>query len=140
MTELVDALENSGSMKLGRVHLPTLKVGDRVRTDLGDLDELEQSIRDRGLLQPLVVNRETHLLAGYRRYVVLRRLGWEHAPRRLSGDQYAVMRSSSGRRTAQTVTQLSNELAAGLIDVEKHRGALEQLRQALDLVLEGVPA
>lgn len=62
------------------------------------------------------------------------------SPRRLSGDQYAVMRSSSGRRTAQTVTQLSNELAAGLIDVEKHRGALEQLRQALDLVLEGVPA
>lgn len=62
------------------------------------------------------------------------------SPRRLSADQYDVMRSSSGLRTAQTVTQLTNELAAGLIDVEKHRAALELLRGALDVVLEAVSA
>lgn len=48
----------SGTVQMWRVHLPSLKVGDRVRTDLGDIDGLVQSIRDRGLLQPLVLDED----------------------------------------------------------------------------------
>lgn len=53
------------------------------------------------------------------------------SPRRLSADQYDVMRSSSGLRTAQTITQLTNELKAGMVDVMKHRDGLECLRDTI---------
>ncbi len=61
------------------------------------LDELEASIRENGLLQPLVVRPsglDFELVAGERRWRVLRRLGWEKAPtivRPLSDEQMLVV-------------------------------------------------
>ena len=61
------------------------------------LDELEASIRENGLLQPLVVRPsgpDFELVAGERRWRVLTRLGWEKAPtivRPLSDDQMLVV-------------------------------------------------
>jgi hypothetical protein len=48
------------------VHLPlsAIRVGDRCRQDLGCLEALTASIRQRGLLQPLVVNTAFQLVAG----------------------------------------------------------------------------
>jgi ParB-like chromosome segregation protein Spo0J len=45
-----------------------------------DVSDLVQSIREVGLLQPLVVDSEGNLLAGYHRYLALRELGWEEVP------------------------------------------------------------
>jgi len=42
-------------------------VGDRFRKDLGDLTSLIQSIREVGLLHPIVVSEKAELIAGYRR-------------------------------------------------------------------------
>lgn len=39
------------------------------------------------------------------------------SPRELNPEQYKVMTSSSGHRTAQTVTQLTRELESGLVDL-----------------------
>lgn len=61
------------------------------------LDELEASIRENGLLQPLVVRPsgpDFELVAGERRWRVLTRLGWEKVPavvRPLSDEQMLVM-------------------------------------------------
>ena len=61
------------------------------------LDELEASIRENGLLQPLVVRPsgpDFELVAGERRWRVLVRLGWEKVPtvvRPLSDEQMLVM-------------------------------------------------
>jgi ParB family chromosome partitioning protein len=61
------------------------------------LDELEASIRENGLLQPLVVRPsgpDFELVAGERRWRVLKRLGWEKAPtivRPLSDEQMLVV-------------------------------------------------
>jgi len=61
------------------------------------LAELEASIRENGLLQPLVVRpagSDFELVAGERRWRALRRLGWERAPtivRPLSDDQMLVV-------------------------------------------------
>ena len=61
------------------------------------LDELEASIRENGLLQPLVVRpsgSDFELVAGERRWRVLTRLGWEKVPtvvRPLSDEQMLVM-------------------------------------------------
>jgi ParB family chromosome partitioning protein len=63
----------------------------------GALDELEASIRENGLLQPLVVRpvgSDFELVAGERRWRVLKRLGWERAPtiiRSLSDEQMLVV-------------------------------------------------
>lgn len=61
-------------------------------------------------------------------------------PRVLTADQYEVVRSSSGYRTAQTVTQLTRELNTGIIDVtdENLAGKLRALRDAIDRALETV--
>lgn len=63
----------------------------------GALDELEASILENGLLQPLVVRPsgpDFELVAGERRWRVLRRLRWERAPtiiRSLSDEQMLVV-------------------------------------------------
>jgi len=51
-------------------------VESRIRTDLGDIDELCNSIREVGLIQPIVLDRTNKLIAGERRFRALKRLGF----------------------------------------------------------------
>lgn len=60
-------------------------VSERMRTDLGDIDALANSIREHGLIQPIVVNREKKLIAGGRRLAALKRLGLQEL---LHADHY----------------------------------------------------
>jgi ParB family chromosome partitioning protein len=55
-------------------------VGKRHRKDLGDIAGLARSIRDRGLLQPIVVRADGRLIAGARRLAAVKALGWETVP------------------------------------------------------------
>ncbi len=48
--------------------LDEITVGERFRQDLGDLEELVNSIREKGIIEPLVVDSNMRLLAGGRRY------------------------------------------------------------------------
>jgi 16S rRNA G966 N2-methylase RsmD len=50
-------------------------VEDRVRKDFGDIDELANSIREVGLIQPIVVYRDLKLAAGERRLRAMKKLG-----------------------------------------------------------------
>ena len=58
------------------------------------------------------------------------------SPRELSPEQYRVMASSSGHRTAQTVSQLTNELESGLVDLSV--AGLRQKLWRLHDVIESV--
>jgi hypothetical protein len=58
-----------------RVGLHEIKVGDRARTDLGDLTDLMASIEELGLLQPIVITDDHELIAGGRRLEACRKLG-----------------------------------------------------------------
>lgn len=64
------------------------------------------------------------------------------SPRELSAEQYQVMSSSSGHRTAQTVTQLTRELESGLVDlsVPGLREKLWRLCDVIESVAAKVPA
>lgn len=60
-------------------------LGDNVREDVGDVSELSDSIREVGLLQPLVVSGPTStghykLICGHRRLAALQHLGMTMAP------------------------------------------------------------
>ena len=54
-------------MKVETVPLKSIKVGKRFREELGDLASLAQSIREKGILHPILVDTSMNLLAGQRR-------------------------------------------------------------------------
>ncbi len=60
--------------------LSTITVGHRHRTDLGDIDELAESIRREGILQPIAITPDGVLLSGRRRLAALERLGEKKVP------------------------------------------------------------
>lgn len=62
------------------VPIDDVKVGERDRSDLGNVTELAESIRAVGLLHPVVVTADLHLVAGGRRLAAIRELGWTEAP------------------------------------------------------------
>ena len=62
------------------MELSKIQVGDRVRRRIGDLSELKTSIKAVGLLQPLVLDGDRKLVAGWRRLRALKELGHTEAP------------------------------------------------------------
>jgi len=63
--------------KVAMVPFESIYVTDRTRKEMGDLDGMEESIKERGLIQPLAVKElesgNFQLLAGERRYRILER-------------------------------------------------------------------
>jgi len=55
-------------------------VEDRQRKDLGDIDELKESIKRFGIIQPLVVDAHNRLIAGGRRLTACKALGLTEVP------------------------------------------------------------
>ena len=55
----------------------SIRVGRRQRQDLGDIDQLMDSMRTLGLLQPITVDPDGVLICGARRLEAARRLGWK---------------------------------------------------------------
>jgi ParB family transcriptional regulator, chromosome partitioning protein len=60
-----------------KIKISDIVVRRRIREELGDLTELRESIRNRGLINPVVINQNRELLAGYRRLMAARELGWK---------------------------------------------------------------
>lgn len=55
--------------------LSGIKIGNRYRKDLGDIDSLMKSIESLGQLSPIGIDPDGNLLYGHRRYEAMRRLG-----------------------------------------------------------------
>lgn len=53
----------------------SIKVGDRARKDMGDLNSLAASIEQNGLIHPIVIHSDGTLIAGCRRLAAYRKLG-----------------------------------------------------------------
>lgn len=66
---------NTGHIELDRT-VESIIVGNRHRTDLGDLTALAESIARDGLLQPLTVTLDGVLVCGARRLAAIKLLGW----------------------------------------------------------------
>ena len=58
------------------VNLKDIKVKRRVRKDLGDLEDLKNSLRRYGLLNPITLNGKYELVAGERRLEAAKAIGW----------------------------------------------------------------
>jgi len=73
--------------KVAMIPISSIKIEDRARQDLGNLEELEKSLKQSGLIQPLAVSESEdgsyQLLAGERRYTVLFSNGIKEVPVRI---------------------------------------------------------
>ena len=58
------------------VRIDSVVVRKRIRSDLGDLESMMDSLRRHGQLTPILINRRSELIAGQRRLESARRLGW----------------------------------------------------------------
>ncbi|MBP7554200.1 MAG: ParB N-terminal domain-containing protein [Spirochaetes bacterium] len=59
-------------VKISDIRIPK----KRLRVDIGDLSALMKSMSKHGLLQPVIINNDYILIAGYRRYLAAKRLHW----------------------------------------------------------------
>jgi ParB family transcriptional regulator, chromosome partitioning protein len=66
------------TVPIDRIHLTR-----RIRRDLGDLQNLMDSLKRNGLLNPIVVTDTYQLVAGQRRLESAKRLGWRAIPCRI---------------------------------------------------------
>ena len=58
------------------VPIAQIKIKRRVRKDLGNLDDLKDSLRTYGLLNPITINSKYELIAGERRLTAAKEIGW----------------------------------------------------------------
>ena len=58
------------------VQISDIKIKKRVRKDLGNLDDLKDSLRTYGLLNPITINSKYQLIAGERRLQAAKAIGW----------------------------------------------------------------
>ena len=65
---------------MNEIEIVKIKWNDRVRTDYGDIQELSNSIKTLGLLQPIVLDENDTLLAGGRRVTACALLKKTHIP------------------------------------------------------------
>jgi N6-adenosine-specific RNA methylase IME4 len=72
--------KNSNKETLTSLEVSSIVVGKRQRQDLGDLGGLMQSMRDLGLLHPIVLDSKHKLISGERRLAAARALGWHSLP------------------------------------------------------------
>lgn len=68
-------------MKVREIEVSKIKVGDRIRNELGDVKSLAENIEEVGLLHPITVrktgNGEYTLVTGERRLKACKGLGWK---------------------------------------------------------------
>jgi N6-adenosine-specific RNA methylase IME4/ParB-like chromosome segregation protein Spo0J len=65
---------------MSAVSITDIRIGTRHRRDMGDITELADSIRELGLLHPVVITPDRRLIAGQRRIEACRSLGWSEVP------------------------------------------------------------
>jgi len=66
--------------KSGSTPIACIRVANRYRKDMGDLQVLADSIQSVGLLHPIVVTTDNVLVAGERRLEACKLLGWTEVP------------------------------------------------------------
>lgn len=69
-------MSSGGGVELDRA-VDSIRVGYRFRADLGDLDQLCESIQEVGLLQPITITPDGTLVCGARRLAAVKRLRWD---------------------------------------------------------------
>jgi ParB family chromosome partitioning protein len=116
------------------VLLEEIKVGERSRKDMGDVQALADSIREVGLLHPIVIAPDKTLIAGQRRLEAVKLLGWEQVPVRVvTGleDTVQALRAERDENECRKEFNLMEAVALGRrIETLERAAAKERQAQA----------
>lgn len=63
-----------------QISVVDIKVGDNPRKDFGNLEELKASIKEHGIIEPLVLTEKKELIAGGRRLQAAKEIGLKEVP------------------------------------------------------------
>lgn len=74
---MTDEKEKPSQLPYHSIAVDSITVGERFRKDPGDIPALAENIKEYGLLHPLVIDDDHKLLAGGRRFMAVKLLGWE---------------------------------------------------------------
>jgi N6-adenosine-specific RNA methylase IME4/ParB-like chromosome segregation protein Spo0J len=109
------------------VEVASIRIGERHRKDLGDVDGLAASIRDVGLLHPVVVTPDRRLIAGRRRLEAVSRLGWAEVPARVVDLEDIVLGEDAENRHRKDLTPTEAvAIAQALEDREREKARQRQ--------------
>jgi ParB-like chromosome segregation protein Spo0J len=89
---------------VGKFRVADIKVGKRHRQDMGDIAALARSIRDVGLIQSIPITPDGRLVAGERRLVAVKELGWQEVDVHVVAnmdDALAVLRAEHDENTCR---------------------------------------
>ena len=84
------------------VPIEKIKVRERARKDLGDIEALAEDVAERGILQPLVVDQYFRLLAGERRLTAAKMAGLTEVP--------VVIKTTTGHIDSLEIELIENTL------------------------------
>ncbi len=70
-------MANTKSYSTDTISVNKITVKKRIRQEKGDLNQLKQSIQKVGLLNSIIVDENYQLIAGERRLMAVKELGWE---------------------------------------------------------------
>ncbi len=87
---------------MSAVPVDSIKMGDRVRKNLGSITDLAVSIDEIGLLHPVVVLADNTLIAGARRLAAVKSLGWKDVPVTVVDSLDALARALQAERDENT--------------------------------------
>lgn len=60
-----------------KIPVESVRVGERIRKELGDIEPLVKSLQTHGQFSPILVTADNELIAGQRRLESAKQLGWE---------------------------------------------------------------
>jgi ParB/RepB/Spo0J family partition protein len=107
---------------MSTIVIDTIEIGERHRTDMGDLDSLARSIEEIGLLHPVVITPELKLIAGHRRIAAYRKLGREEIPATVI-DLDEVIRGEWAENAERKAFTPSESVAIGRIIEEREQAS-----------------
>ncbi len=110
------------------VRIADIRVGERHRKDMGDVEALAASIEEVGLLHPIVVTPDDQLIAGKRRLEAARHLGWQSIAATVV-DIPAIVRGERDENMQRKDFLPSEAVAIRNAVIEVERGAARE-RQA----------
>ena len=103
-----------------KLPISEIVIGQRRREDMGDTQRLAESIRQFGLLHPIVVDEQKNLVAGGRRLVACNALGWAEVP-----VTYLGQLADQERRTIELEENMQRK---DLTEIEKSRNMVELVK------------
>ncbi|MFN2311272.1 MAG: ParB N-terminal domain-containing protein [Spirochaetia bacterium] len=103
-----------------QVKIDSIIMRKRIRRDLGDLSSLKQSLKQHGLMNPIVITGDNILIAGHRRFEAARQLGWNTITARVvdQHDDVSQIEMEIDENT-QRKSLTTDELAEAYLRLEK---------------------